>query len=198
MKHIQNISYLPIVKDLCNSYKDGIDRFLNNISNEFNEAVNLILKTKGHVVVSGMGKSGHVGRKISATLASTGTPSFFLHPAEAIHGDLGMVKKDDMVILISYSGETEEIIKLLPSLKHLKANVISLTGKTDSTIANFSNTNIDVSIDREACPLNLAPTTSSMLTMSAGDAISVAVMHARGFAEEDFALTHPGGSLGKV
>ena len=197
MKHIQNISYLPIVKDLCNSYKDGIDRFLNNISNEFNEAVNLILKTKGHVVVSGMGKSGHVGRKISATLASTGTPSFFLHPAEAIHGDLGMVKKDDMVILISYSGETEEIIKLLPSLKHLKANVISLTGKTDSTIANFSNTNIDVSIDREACPLNLAPTTSSMLTMSAGDAISVAVMHARGFAEEDFALTHPGGSLGK-
>ena len=108
-----------------------------------------------------------------------------------------MVKKDDIVILISYSGETEEIIKLLPSLKNLNANVISLTGKADSTISKFANTNIDVSIDREACPLNLAPTTSSMLTMSAGDAISVAVMHARGFAEEDFALTHPGGSLGK-
>ena len=103
MKNIQNISYLPIVKNLCDSYKDGIDRFLNGISDEFNKAVNLILETKGHVVVSGMGKSGHVGRKISATLASTGTPSFFLHPAEAIHGDLGMVKKDDIVILISYS-----------------------------------------------------------------------------------------------
>ena len=197
MKNIPNISYLPIVKDLCNSYKDGIDRFLNSVSDEFNKAVNFILETKGHVVVSGMGKSGHVGRKISATLASTGTPSFFLHPAEAIHGDLGMVKKDDIVILISYSGETEEIIKLLPSLKNLNANVISLTGKADSTVSKFANTNIDVSIDREACPLNLAPTTSSMLTMSAGDAISVAVMHARGFAEEDFALTHPGGSLGK-
>ncbi len=197
MKNIQNISYLPIVKNLCDSYKDGIDRFLNGISDEFNKAVNLILETKGHVVVSGMGKSGHVGRKISATLASTGTPSFFLHPAEAIHGDLGMVKKDDIVILISYSGETEEIIKLLPSLKNLNANVISLTGKADSTVSKFANTNIDVSIDREACPLNLAPTTSSMLTMSAGDAISVAVMHARGFAEEDFAITHPGGSLGK-
>ena len=197
MKNIQNISYLPIVNDLCNSYKDGIDRFLNSISEEFNKAVNLILETRGHVVVSGMGKSGHVGRKISATLASTGTPSFFLHPAEAIHGDLGMVKKDDTVILISYSGETEEIIKLLPSLKNLNANVISLTGKSDSTVSKFANTNIDVSIDREACPLNLAPTTSSMLTMSAGDAISVAVMHARGFAEEVFALTHPGGSLGK-
>tara|TARA_B100000029_G_C17547908_1_gene949106 strand:- start:676 stop:1626 length:951 start_codon:yes stop_codon:yes gene_type:complete len=197
MKNIQNISYLPIVKNLCDSYKDGIDRFLNGISDEFNKAVNLILETKGHVVVSGMGKSGHVGRKISATLASTGTPSFFLHPAEAIHGDLGMVKNDDIIILISYSGETEEIIKLLPSLKNLNANVISLTGKADSTVSKFANTNIDVSIDREACPLNLAPTTSSMLTMSAGDAISVAVMHARGFAEEDFAITHPGGSLGK-
>jgi len=197
MKNIQSISYLPIVKNLCDSYKDGIDRFLNGISDEFNKAVNLILETKGHVVVSGMGKSGHVGRKISATLASTGTPSFFLHPAEAIHGDLGMVKMDDIVILISYSGETEEIIKLLPSLKNLNANVISLTGKADSTVSKFANTNIDVSIDREACPLNLAPTTSSMLTMSAGDAISVAVMHARGFAEEDFAITHPGGSLGK-
>jgi len=197
MKNIQNISYIPIVKDLCNSYKDGIDRFLNSISEEFNKAVNLILETKGHVVVSGMGKSGHVGRKISATLASTGTPSFFLHPAEAIHGDLGMVKKDDIIILITYSGETEEIIKLLPSLKNLNTSVISLTGKADSTVSKFANTNIDVSIDREACPLNLAPTTSSMLTMSAGDAISVAVMHARGFAEEDFAITHPGGSLGK-
>ena len=170
---------------------------MSNITDDFNLAVKLILETKGHVVVSGMGKSGHVGRKISATLASTGSPSFFLHPAEAIHGDLGMVKKDDILILISYSGETEEIIKLLPSLKKLNVKIISLTGKNNSTLSKCAISNIDVSIDREACPLNLAPTTSSMLTMSAGDALSVAVMHARGFAEEDFALTHPGGSLGK-
>ena len=190
-------SYLKVVKDLCFSYKDGIDRFLSNITNDFDIAVQLILDTKGHVVVSGMGKSGHIGRKISATLASTGTPSFFLHPAEAIHGDLGMLKKDDVVVLISYSGETEEIIKLLPSLKKLNVKVVSLTGNKNSTLSGFSLANINVSIDREACPLNLAPTTSAMLTMSAGDALSVAVMHARGFAEEDFALTHPGGALGK-
>jgi len=190
-------SSLKIVSELCSSYKDGIDRFLSNMTDDFNVAVKLILETKGHVVVSGMGKSGHVGRKISATLASTGSPSFFLHPAEAIHGDLGMVKKEDILILISYSGETEEIIKLLPSLKKLNVKIISLTGKNNSTLSKCAISNIDVSIDREACPLNLAPTTSSMLTMSAGDALSVAVMHARGFAEEDFALTHPGGSLGK-
>ena len=188
---------LKIVSELCLSYKDGIDRFLSNITDDFNVAVKLILETKGHVVVSGMGKSGHVGRKISATLASTGSPSFFLHPAEAIHGDLGMVKKEDILILISYSGETEEIIKLLPSLKKLNVKIISLTGKNNSTLSKFAISNINISIDREACPLNLAPTTSSMLTMSAGDALSVAVMHARGFAEEDFALTHPGGTLGK-
>ena len=197
MSLISKSSSLKIVSELCSSYKDGIDRFLSNITDDFNLAVKLILETKGHVVVSGMGKSGHVGRKISATLASTGSPSFFLHPAEAIHGDLGMVKKDDILILISYSGETEEIIKLLPSLKKLNVKIISLTGKNNSTLSKCAISNIDVSIDREACPLNLAPTTSSMLTMSAGDALSVAVMHARGFAEEDFALTHPGGSLGK-
>ena len=173
-------SYLKVVKNLCFSYKDGIDRFLSNITNDFDIAVQLILDTKGHVVVSGMGKSGHIGRKISSTLASTGTPSFFLHPAEAIHGDLGMLKKDDVVVLISYSGETEEILKLLPSLKKLNVKVVSLTGNKNSTLSGFSLANINVSIDREACPLNLAPTTSAMLTMSAGDALSVAVMHARG------------------
>ena len=164
---------------------------------DFDKGVELILNSKGHVVVSGIGKSGHVGRKISATLASTGTPSLFLHPAEAIHGDLGMIKSEDIIILISYSGETEEVLKLLPSLKKIGNNIISLTGKKDSSLANFATANIDVSIDREACPLNLAPTTSAMLTMTAGDALSVSVMNARGFAEEDFALTHPGGSLGK-
>ena len=181
---MKQTSYKNILKDLCSSYKDAIDRFVQNSNIEFDKAVELILNSKGHVVVSGIGKSGHVGRKISATLASTGTPSLFLHPAEAIHGDLGMIKSEDVIILISYSGETEEVLKLLPSLKKIGNNIISLTGKKDSSLANFATANIDVSIDREACPLNLAPTTSAMLTMTAGDALSVSVMNARGFAEE--------------
>ena len=190
-------SNILIAKELCNSYVDAIERFSSNISNSFDKAVNLILSCSGHVVVCGMGKSGHIGRKISATLASTGSPSFFLHPAEAIHGDLGMVKNKDVVILISYSGETEEIIKLLNPFNNLNVKIIALTSKTNSTLSKNANISLDVSIDREACPLNLAPTTSSMLTMSVGDALAIATMQARGFAEEDFALTHPGGSLGK-
>ena len=190
-------SNILIAKELCNSYVDAIERFSSNISNSFDKAVNLILSCSGHVVVCGMGKSGHIGRKISATLASTGSPSFFLHPAEAIHGDLGMVKNKDVVILISYSGETEEIIKLLNPFNNLNVKIIALTSKTNSTLSKNADISLDVSIDREACPLNLAPTTSSMLTMSVGDALAIATMQARGFAEEDFALTHPGGSLGK-
>ena len=190
-------SNIFIAKELCNSYVDAIERFSSNISNSFDKAVNLILSCSGHVVVCGMGKSGHIGRKISATLASTGSPSFFLHPAEAIHGDLGMVKNKDVVILISYSGETEEIIKLLNPFNNLNVKIIALTSKTNSTLSKNADISLDVSIDREACPLNLAPTTSSMLTMSVGDALAIATMQARGFAEEDFALTHPGGSLGK-
>ncbi len=190
-------SNVIIAQELCNSYISAIERFASNISNSFDQAVKLILSCSGHVVVCGMGKSGHIGRKISATLASTGSPSFFLHPAEAIHGDLGMVKKNDVLLLISYSGETEEIIKLLNPFKNLDVKIISLTSKNNSTLSKSSDISLDVSIDREACPLNLAPTTSSMLTMSAGDALAIATMQARGFAEEDFALTHPGGSLGK-
>ena len=190
-------SNVIIAQELCNSYISAIERFASNISNSFDQAVKLILSCSGHVVVCGMGKSGHIGRKISATLASTGSPSFFLHPAEAIHGDLGMVKKNDVVLLISYSGETEEIIKLLNPYKNLDVKIIALTSKNNSTLSKSSDISLDVSIDREACPLNLAPTTSSMLTMSAGDALAIATMQARGFAEEDFALTHPGGSLGK-
>ncbi len=190
-------SNILIAKELCNSYVDAIERFSSNISDSFDKAVNLILSCSGHIVVCGMGKSGHIGRKISATLASTGSPSFFLHPAEAIHGDLGMVKNKDVVILISYSGETEEIIKLLNPFNNLNVKIIALTSKTNSTLSKNADISLDVSIDREACPLNLAPTTSSMLTMSVGDALAIATMQARGFAEEDFALTHPGGSLGK-
>ena len=140
---------------------------------------------------------GLVGRKISSTLASTGTPSIFLHPAEAIHGDLGKVQKNSVVLLISYSGETGEIIALIPALKRLDVNIIALTGVKNSTLANISDIVLDTSVDREACPLNLAPTTSTMITMVLGDALAVSLMELKNFKQEDFALTHPGGSLGK-
>ena len=144
-----------------------------------------------------MGKSGLIGRKISSTLASTGTPSIFLHPAEAIHGDLGKVQKKSVVLLISYSGETGEIIALIPALKRLDVNIIALTGVKNSTLANISDIVLDTSVDREACPLNLAPTTSTMITMVLGDALAVSLMELKNFKQEDFALTHPGGSLGR-
>lgn len=163
----------------------------------FNAAVELILNTRGRVVVSGVGKSGLVGRKICATLASTGTPSFFMHPTEAFHGDLGMLKSMDTMLLISYSGETEELLKLVQPLKNLAVPIISLTGKPQSTLAQCSDAHLEVAVDFEVCPNNLAPTTSTTVTMSMGDALAVALAKARGFAPEDFALRHPGGSLGK-
>ena len=144
-----------------------------------------------------MGKSGLVGRKISSTLASTGTPSIFLHPAEAIHGDLGKVQKNSVVLLISYSGETGEIIALIPAFKRLDVNIIALTGVKNSTLANISDIVLDTSVDREACPLNLAPTTSTMITMVLGDALAVSLMDLKNLKQEVFALTHPGGSLGR-
>jgi arabinose-5-phosphate isomerase len=144
-----------------------------------------------------MGKSGIIGRKISSSLASTGTPSLFLHPAEAIHGDLGMVRRGDVVLVISYSGSTEEIVRLLPAFSRLDARLIALTGNTRSIIAEAAEITLDISVDREACPLNLAPTTSSLNSLVLGDALAVALMEARGFAETDFANTHPGGTLGR-
>ncbi|MCE2517513.1 MAG: KpsF/GutQ family sugar-phosphate isomerase [Alphaproteobacteria bacterium] len=155
------------------------------------------METQGHVIVCGMGKSGLLGRKISATFASTGTPSIFLHPAEAIHGDLGKVRRGDVVILISNSGETDEIIRLLMPLKRLEATIIAMTGDTSSTKAQHAQTVLDIAVDREACPLNLAPTTSGLMTLVMGDALAIALMEKRGFQAEDFAATHPGGSLGK-
>jgi arabinose-5-phosphate isomerase len=153
--------------------------------------------TSTHIIICGMGKSGLIGRKISSTLASTGTPSIFLHPAEAIHGDLGKVQKQSVVLLISYSGETGEIISLIPALKRLDVTIIGLTGVKNSTLASKSDIILDTSVDREACPLNLAPTTSTMITMVLGDALAVSLMELKNFKQEDFALTHPGGSLGK-
>jgi arabinose-5-phosphate isomerase len=181
---------------LFDAYRDAIARLRLGLDANFENAVQMMLDTTGHVVVCGMGKSGLIGRKIAATLASTGTPSLFLHPAEAIHGDLGMVRRGDVVLLLSNSGETEEILRLLPALKRLDARLIALTGGMTSTLARESALALDISVDREACPLNLAPTTSSLNTLVVGDALSVALMEKRGFEEMDFARTHPGGRLG--
>ena len=182
---------------LTQAYKLGIERFEKMLGDEFAKAVDSMNNTSTHIIVCGMGKSGLVGRKISSTLASTGTPSIFLHPAEAIHGDLGKVQKNSVVLLISYSGETGEIIALIPALKRLDVNIIALTGVKNSTLANKSDIVLDTSVDREACPLNLAPTTSTMITMVLGDALAVSLMELKNFKQEDFALTHPGGSLGR-
>ena len=182
---------------LTQAYKLGIERFEKMLGNEFAKALECMNNSSTHIIVCGMGKSGLVGRKISSTLASTGTPSIFLHPAEAIHGDLGKVQKNSVVLLISYSGETGEIIALIPALKRLDVNIIALTGVKNSTLANISDIVLDTSVDREACPLNLAPTTSTMITMVLGDALAVSLMELNNFKQEDFALTHPGGSLGK-
>ena len=163
----------------------------------FVQAVRAILQCKGRVIVMGMGKSGHVGRKIAATLASTGTPAFFVHPAEASHGDLGMVQPGDVLIAISNSGESEELAALLPALKRLTLTFIAMTGNLDSTLARHADIVLSSQVDQEACPLNLAPTASTTAQMALGDALAVALLDARGFREEDFARSHPGGSLGR-
>ena len=182
---------------LTKAYKLAIERLEKMFGDDFISAVDIIHNASGHVIVCGMGKSGLVGRKISSTLASTGTPSLFLHPAEAIHGDLGKVQANAVVLLISYSGETGEILTLIPALKRLNVTIIALTGEKKSTLAKNSSVILDMSVDREACPLNLAPTTSTMMTMVLGDALAVSLMELKNFKQEDFALTHPGGSLGK-
>lgn len=167
------------------------------LGDEFERAVDMMLNTRGRVIVSGMGKSGIIGSKIAATLASTGTSSFFVHPGEAYHGDLGMFKGIDTAILISYSGETEEVIRLIPSLRHFGTPIIALVGKPNSTLGKNADIVLDVSVDREVCPNNLAPTTSTTATLVMGDALAVALIEKRDFKPMDFAKFHPGGSLGK-
>ncbi len=169
----------------------------HRIDQRFESACELLLACKGRVVVTGMGKSGHIGKKIAATLSSTGTPSFFMHPGEASHGDLGMITRQDTVIAISNSGFTHEIITLLPLLKRLEVPLIALSGNPESTLAKVATVHLDVSIQHEACPLGLAPTTSTTVTLVMGDALAIALLQARGFSAEDFALSHPGGTLGK-
>ncbi|MCV2403901.1 KpsF/GutQ family sugar-phosphate isomerase [Marinomonas sp. C2222] len=169
----------------------------NRITEEFPKAVNMMLACKGRVIICGMGKSGLIGKKIAATLASTGTPSFFLHPGEAFHGDLGMIQSGDLLVLISYSGETEELMRLLPSLKSFGNKSIAIVGNMESTLAQHCDCVLDISVDRETCPNNLAPTTSTTMTTAMGDALAVALMESRDFQPQDFARFHPGGSLGR-
>jgi arabinose-5-phosphate isomerase len=176
---------------------DAIAALIERVDERFERAVDMIMRCNGRVVVTGMGKSGHIGTKIAATLASTGTPALFLHPAEGIHGDLGMVMRGDVVIAISNSGETEELSRMLPSLKRIGIKIIALTGNAESTLGKNSDVVIDVGVKEEACPLGLAPTASTTATLAMGDALSVALLDRRGFREEDFACYHPGGSLGK-
>ncbi len=184
-------------KEVLKIEAKAIEDLTKRIDKNFEKAVNIIMKTKGRVIVTGMGKPGFIAQKISATFASTGTPSLYLHPAEALHGDLGRVTKDDCIIAISNSGETEEIISLLPILKKIGATLIAMVGNTSSTLARNSDCVLDVSIEKEACPLGLAPTTSTTVMLAMGDALSVAVQAKKGFKIEHFALYHPGGNLGK-
>jgi arabinose-5-phosphate isomerase len=167
------------------------------LDQDFARAVALVLACTGRVVVSGMGKSGHVGGKIAATLASTGTPAFFMHPGEASHGDLGMITHDDVVLALSNSGESSEIVSIVPLIKRRGAKLVAMTGNPDSTLAREADAHLDTGVDKEACPLNLAPTASTTAALAMGDALAVALLDARGFSADDFARTHPGGSLGR-
>ncbi len=176
---------------------EAITKLIDNIDNNFVKACEYLINCQGHLVVIGLGKSGHIANKIAATLASTGSPAFFVHPAEANHGDLGMIKKEDVVIAISNSGNTAEILSILPLLQNFNIPLITLTGNPHSRLAKEATVNIDISIDKEACPLGLAPTSSTTATLAMGDALAIALLEIRGFTKEDFALSHPGGTLGK-
>lgn len=191
------MNYIEIVKDVLLTEAKELERASSSISFDIENIINLIIKSKGKLIVTGVGKSGLVGAKIAATLASTGTSSFFLHPTEAMHGDLGMIGKDDIVLAISYSGESEELIQILPHIKRLNIPLIAMAKDGNSTLAKYSDYFMNISVQKEACPLDTAPTSSTTLTMAMGDALAVCLMKKRDFKKEDFASFHPGGSLGK-
>lgn len=176
---------------------NAIAALVSRINQDFVQACTLLMECRGRVVVIGMGKSGHIGRKIAATFASTGTPAFFVHPGEASHGDMGMITSDDVVLAISNSGNTAEVVMLLPLIKRIGAPLITLTGNIESTMARQAEVNLDIAVDKEACPLGLAPTSSTTASLVMGDALAVALLEARGFSAEDFAFSHPGGTLGR-
>lgn len=194
---LTNEEILSLARDVLAIESRAVDAMRERLNDDFVAACELCLETPGRVVVSGMGKSGHVSNKIAATLASTGTPAFFMHPAEASHGDLGMITSQDLLLAISYSGETAEVVTILPLVKRMGAKLISMTGNPKSTMALAADVHLDVSVAEEACPLNLAPTASTTATLAMGDALAVALLKSRGFTAEDFARSHPSGSLGK-
>jgi arabinose-5-phosphate isomerase len=189
--------FLDLARGVLEIEAQAVRALKDRLGESFLAAHRMLLATRGRVVVTGMGKSGHIGNKIASTLASTGTPAFFMHPAEASHGDLGMITGDDVVIAISYSGESDEIARILPLIKRRGAKVIAITGKASSTLAREADVHLDAAVDKEACPLNLAPTASTTATLALGDALAVALLDARGFASDDFAQHHPGGALGR-
>lgn len=191
------MNYLETAKRVFSDEIESLQVLSSKLDNHFNLACELILNCKGKVVVCGMGKSGHIGNKIAATLASTGTPSFFMHPGEANHGDLGMLGEGDVLVGISNSGETSELVGLLPVVKRLKVPIIAITNKPESSLAKLANVSLNLFVNSEACSLGLAPTTSTTATLVLGDALAIALLEAKGFTSDDFALSHPGGSLGK-
>jgi arabinose-5-phosphate isomerase len=193
----QSSSFIPTAVESLNIQSTALSSVAARLGSEFDDAVRLILGCKGRVIVSGMGKSGIVGKKIAATFASTGTPSFYVHPGEAIHGDLGMITADDLIVMISYSGETEEVVKIMPSLKYFGNKIIGMVGSDNTTLGNQADVTLRVDIEREVCPNNLAPTTSALAIMALGDALAVCLIRARDFKPSDFAQFHPGGMLGR-
>ena len=188
---------LLLARDILLLEANEINALASRLDTQFSDAVNLILHCKGRVVVSGMGKSGHIGGKIASTLASTGTPAFFMHPAEASHGDLGMITRGDIVIALSNSGESDEILAILPPLKRLGASIIAITGNDASTLAKAADIHLSAHVAKEACPLGLAPTSSTTVALALGDALALCVLDLRDFTADDFARSHPGGSLGR-
>lgn len=192
MVNFRDIFYKVVDEEIS-----GLLTLKNNIDENFSKACNILLECRGKVIVTGMGKSGHIGSKIAATLASTGTPSFFIHPGEASHGDLGMIESDDVVIALSNSGESTEVTSILPLLKKRGVTIIGISGNLNSTLAKLSSVHLDVHVEREAGPLNLAPTTSTTVMLVLGDALAIGLLRARNFSERDFAENHPGGSLGR-
>ena len=188
---------LALAREVLETEAAAVVALIERLDERFVRAVDLILACRGRVVVSGIGKSGHVGRKIASTLASTGTPSFFMHPAEASHGDLGMITGDDVLLALSYSGESEELTTILPLVKRRGAKLVAMTGNAQSSLAQAADAVLDTRVAKEACPLNLAPTASTTAALAMGDALAIALLDARGFGSEDFALSHPGGALGR-
>ncbi len=188
---------LDLAREVLGIEAAAVQALVTRLDESFLRALDVILRCEGRVIVSGMGKSGHIARKIAATMSSTGTPAYFVHPAEASHGDLGMITEEDVIIALSYSGESQELMTIVPVIKRQGAKLISMTGNPKSSLATAADVHLDVHVDKEACPMGLAPTTSTTATLALGDALAMALLDAKGFGAEDFARSHPGGSLGR-